>query len=317
MNIESIVEKTKSSIENFKQKNKDWIIIIYWPSWIWKTKLWILMNDFFDIEIISADSRQIYKYLDIWTDKVSIDLRQKIVHHQIDIVQPDVLYTAWQWQNDTKKIIKKVYKKNKLPIILWWTGLYIDTIYKNFDMPAIEPDFEFRNELMKKEVENNWFLFEYLKQIDPEESIKINSKSLRHIVRAIEIYEKTWIPKSKLIWTKKNKTKILMIWINWKKELLNIRIDKRIQQMFEDWLIEEIKKILWMWFSKDLQSLNTIWYKETIEYLEWKIDLEKCKEKIRFNTHRFAKRQRTWFRRYVLDKKLWNYPNVDYIFFEL
>jgi len=109
------------------------------------------LSEFFDVEIISADSRQIFKYMDIGTDKVPLKIRKRIPHHQIDTIDPDERYTADQRQHDTKRIIKEIQKRKKLPMIVGGTGLYIDTIYKNFTMPDAEPNLALREQLYKQE----------------------------------------------------------------------------------------------------------------------------------------------------------------------
>jgi len=317
MEIENILNKVKKEVKDFRKKNPNWIVIIRWATATGKSKLAILLSKFFDVEIVSADSRQIFRYMDIGTDKVSKDIRKKIKHHQIDIVNPDDRYTAWEWQQDTNKIIKKILNKKKLPIIVWWTWLYIDTIYKNFSMPTAEPDINLRNKLYEKEKNNPWILHKELMKIDPEEGNKIHPKCIRYLVRAIEIYYKTWEKKSESFFQQDVNWPILMLGLRRDKEETNKRINARIKQMLVQWLINEVKWLLKKWYDKNLQSMQWIGYKETIEYLEWKYDIDKLEEKIKKATHHLAKKQRTWFRRYIMDGKLNPRKNVSYKIFEL
>jgi len=317
MEVENILIEANQGIKNFRKKNPDWIVIIRWATATGKSKLSILLSDFFDVEIISADSRQIFKYMDIGTDKVSKEIRSKIVHHQIDIVNPDDRYTAWEWQSDTNKIIKKILNKKKLPIIVWWTWLYIDTIYKNFSMPTAEPDIQLRDELYEKEKNNPWILHQELMKVDQEEWNKIHPNCTRYLVRALEIYYKTGGKKSESFFEQEVKWPILMLGLSRDKEETNKRINIRIKEMLKQWLIDEVKWLLKKWYTKDLQSMQWIWYKETIEYLEWEYDIEKLEEKIKRDTHHLAKKQRTWFRRYMMDEKVNPRKNVIYKVFEL
>jgi len=317
MKIEEILEESKKLITNFKQKNKNWIVIIWGATATGKTKLSILLSKFFDIEIISSDSRQIFKYMNIWTDKISNNIIQKIPHHQIDIINPDEAYTAWQRKKNTEIQISNIIKKNKIPFIVWWTWLYIDTIYKNYSMPECKPNEQLRSELFKKEEEQPGFLHTELQKIDPKEAKKIHPNSTRYLVRAIEIFHETWIPKS--IACKENPVEqpILMLWLVRDKETTNKLIAKRITKMFDDWLIQEVKLLLKKWYKTNLQSMQGIGYKETIKYLEWEYDIETLKTNIQKNTQHLAKKQRTRFRRYINDSNKNPKNNVTYKIFKL
>lgn len=158
-----------------------------------------------DIEIISADSRQVYRYMDIGTDKIGQDIRNQIIHHMIDIIDPDEIYTAGQWQQDSYQIIDDIISRNNLPVIVGGTGLYIDTIVYNFNMGIVEPNLEYRAELeeiaesekLKAEGSPCAFGFQssvlrnMLNEIDPVEAAKHHPSSTRFIIRALEIYKQT------------------------------------------------------------------------------------------------------------------------------
>ena len=156
MEVEDIVLGVRDYCQQFLDKFSDWTIIIRWATATWKSKLSLLLSDFFDVEIISADSRQIFRGMDIWTDKVPLVRREKIPHNQIDIVNPDEIYTAGQWKFDVENEVEEILWHKKHPIIVWWTGLYIDTIYKNFQMPECAPNYEYRDELQKKNIVMNY-----------------------------------------------------------------------------------------------------------------------------------------------------------------
>ncbi len=317
MEVIDILDDVKDDIKKFIDQYKDWVVIIWWATATWKSKLSILLSDIFPVEIISADSRQIYKYMDIWTDKVPQEFQQKIKHHQIDIVNPDQLYTAGQWQKDTEKIITDIQSRWNIPMIVWWTWLYIDSIYKNFSMPEVEPDFEYRNKLMEMENQNPWILYKILQEKDPDEAMKINYNSMRFIVRALEVFEKIWKPKSTLVQNSSPKWPLLMLWLRREKEDTNKRINKRVKEMFEQWLVDEVKNIIDMWYSKDLQSMTWIWYKEVINYIDWKCSKDDAFERLKINTRQFWKRQRTWFRRYIADANMSPKDNVTYKLYNL
>lgn len=317
MKFNEIILEAKSNINDFLKKNPNGIIIIRWATATGKSKLSIELNNFFDMEIISADSRQIFKHMDIWTDKVSQKIRENIPHHQIDIINPDEHYTAWQRQKDTKQHIKGIQWRWKTPFIVWGTGLYIDTLYKNFTMPEIGPNQEFRSKMENLEAANPWSLHEELNKIDPDEAEKLHPNSTRYIIRALEIFHESGKTKTESFLQQEVDQPILMLGIWRKKEETNKLIDSRINEMINSWLIEEVKWLLKQWYTKDLQAMQGIGYKEVIGFLEWKYNKEEMIRKLEDNTHYLAKKQRTWFRRYINEAK--NNPKkwVVYKVFEL
>ena len=303
MKFEDIVLWSKEIIQDFVSKNPDWIVIIRWATATGKSRLSVELAKFFDVEIISSDSRQIFREMNIWTDKVSQEILDKIPHHQINIIWPEESYTAWQWQKDVKKQIKEIQSMWKLPMIVWWTWLYIDTIYKNFQMPEIWPDFEFRKKMFDFEEKNPWFLHKELEKIDPDEAKKIHPKSTRYLVRALEIFHSSWKTKTESFLEKEVDQPILMMWIWREKDETNRLINARIKEMIKSGLVDEVRRLLDEWYSHTLQSMQWIWYKEVVWYLQWQYDINEMERLLQQNTQRLAKRQRTWFRRYITDEK--------------
>ena len=312
MKFDEIVLWSKEIIQDFVSKNPNWIVIIRWATATGKSRLSVELAKFFDVEIISSDSRQIFREMNIWTDKVSQEILDKIPHHQINMVNPDESYTAWQWQKDAQREIKEIQARWKLPMIVWWTGLYIDTIYKNFQMPEIWPDFEFRKKMFELEEKSPWFLHKELEKIDPDEAKKIHPKSTRYLVRALEIFHVSGKTKTESFLEKEVDQPILMMWIWREKEETNNLINTRIKEMIKSGLVDEVKWLLDKWYSPTLQSMQWIWYKEVIWYLEWKYDIDEMENLLQQNTQRLAKRQRTWFRRYIADEKENPKKNVTY-----
>lgn len=250
--------------------------------------------------------------MNIWTDKVSQEILDRIPHHQINIIWPEESYTAWQWQKDVKRQVKEIQSKWKLPMIVWWTWLYIDTIYKNFQMPEIWPDFEFRKKMFELEEKNPWFLHKELERIDPDEAKKIHPKSTRYLVRALEIFHSSGKTKTESFLEKEVDQPILMMWIWREKNETNELINARIKEMIKSGLVKEVQWLLNKWYSPTLQSMQGIGYKEVVWYLEWKYDINEMENLLQQNTQRLAKRQRTWFRRYIADEKGNSKKNVNY-----
>lgn len=312
MEIIDILPEVKDSCEKFLEKFSDWNIIIWWATATWKSKLSLLLSDFFSVEIISADSRQIFRWMDIWTDKVSLKWREKIPHYQIDIVNPDERYTAWQRKFDVENQVEEIISHNNCPIIVWWTGLYIDTIYKNFQMPECAPNYEYREELQRKENLESWYVYNLLKEIDPEEASNLHKNATRYIIRALEIYHETWKTKTELFLHQPVKHPLLMLWLWREKEETNMRINARIKEMLKEWLIDEVKWLLDKGYDSSLQSMQWIGYKEVVGYIRWEYDYDTMEELLRKNTHYLAKKQRTWFRRYIAEWKQSPRDNVEY-----
>jgi len=317
MKIKEIVQDTKYTIQDFQKTHPNGTIIIRWATATGKTWLSILLSKHFDTEIISADSRQIFRYMNIGTDKVGQKIRQKIPHHQIDIINPDQHYTAWQRKKDTEQHIQTIINNWKLPIIVGGTWLYIDTIYKNFTIPECPPNYDLRKKLYAQEDTQPWFLHQKLQKVDPKEAQKIHPNSLRYLIRALEIHHETGIPKSQVCKTQPVTWPLLMIGLRRNKESTNKLINTRIKEMLKWGLIEEVKDLLTKWYKKNLQSMQGIGYKETIEYLEWKINLKKLEEQIKKATHHLAKKQRTRFRRYITESKQAPKKNVTYKTYQL
>jgi len=312
MEIADIVLEAKKEIESFREKHSDGVVIIRWATATGKSKLSILLSEYFDEEIISADSRQIFRYMDIWTDKVPNDILKKIPHHQINIINPDEIYTSGQRKNDVYKIISGILARKKLPMIVWGTWLYIDTVYKNFSMPDIPPDMKLRDELFAKEEKEPWILHKELMKLDPEEAGKLHPKSTRYIIRALEIYYKSGKKKTDTFISQPPQRPLLMLGLRREKEDTNRKINARIKEMLKWWLVDEVKWLLKKWYTKNLQSMQWIGYKEIIEFLEGKYDYDEMEERIKIATHQLAKKQRSRFRRYIAEGLQNPRPKVTY-----
>ena len=316
MEVKDILSWVKQEVDNFLLKFPQWVIIIWWATATGKTALSLLLSEIYPVEIISADSRQVYRFMDIGTDKVPLSYRKIIPHYQIDIVDPDYFFTAWERKQQIEKIIPQILSRWKIPIVVGGTGLYIDMIYKNFPMPDAPPDFEFRKKLYMQEKEHPWSLYQELQKIDPKEAQKLHPNSLRYIVRALEIYYKTGKPKSEFAYEQPVKRPLLMIGLRRQKDDTNRRINKRILEQIEEGLVDEVRWLLKR-YDPSLQSMQWLGYKEIVWYLQGKYDLDKAIEILKRNTHHYAKKQRTWFRRYISDSKVSPKPNVIYKLFNL
>ena len=287
----------KKFLEKKSEKNK--IIVIYWPTACGKTDLSIKIAKFLNSEIISTDSRQIFKWLDIWTGKVTEEEKEGIIHHMIDIIEPNQEYSVWEFKKEAEKIIKNILKKWEIPILCWWTWLYIDSLIYDFKIPKVPADLILREKLEDERIKFwNEFIWEKLQEIDPDYASELHPNNYRYVIRALEVKILTW--KSKKEFREEKKLKYDTFFItpyDWNREKLYEKIDLRIKSMFENWLLEEVRNLLTKYKKTDFW-MQTIWYKEIIDFFEWKLNFDDCVSLVQKHNRNYAKRQLTWFRKY-------------------
>lgn len=295
----------KSKLDEFiKWSSKKKLIVIYWPTASWKTSLSVDIAKSLDTEIISADSRQIFKYMDIWTAKITKDEMQGVKHYMIDIIEPNESYSVWEYKQVANNILDDIWSRWKIPIICGWTWLYIDSLIYDFSIPKVEADEKLRNEL-EQEAKEFWneFVYEKLMKLDPDYAKTLHPNNLRYVIRAIEVKMLSGIAKTDFIKDKVLKYDTFFVTpYDEDRETLYSRIDKRVEIMIDNWLIDEVKKLQSMWYKESDFGMKTIWYKEIISYLNWEMLLEEAIALIQKNSRNYAKRQLTWFRKYDNDK---------------
>ena len=279
------------------QKQK--VIIIGGPTASGKTKLSVELAKKINGEIVSADSMQIYKEMDIGTAKVEQEEMQGIKHYLLDFIEPNMRYSVADFKKDAKNAIREIIEKGKMPICVGGTGLYIDSLIYEIDYPDLPIDLEFRKQLEKTAREEGLSeLYEQAKRIDIEAASKISPNDEKRIIRIIEIYYETGKTKTEL---EKNSKKdpefdYIVFAIDMPREELYERINKRVDIMIENGLIQEVQNI-YNKYNEFPTSMQALGYKEVVEYLDGKIDKETMIEKIKMETRRYAKRQLTWFRK--------------------
>ncbi|MDR7869972.1 MAG: tRNA (adenosine(37)-N6)-dimethylallyltransferase MiaA [Tissierellaceae bacterium] len=284
---------------------KENLFILIGPTAIGKTDLSIDLAKKLNGEIISADSMQIYKYMDIGTAKIRKNEMDNIPHYLIDMIYPDEEYTVADYQRDATKLVTDINLRNKLPIVVGGTGLYINSLVYNLNFTKSPPNDEYRLELEKlADIYGDSYLHEKLAEVDFESSKSISKNDRKRIIRALEVYEvtgKTMSEHNKDFRREIDKYSLTMICLNMDRKKLYDRINRRVDIMIENGLIDEVNNILNMGYSKDLVSLKGIGYKEIIMYLEGDVSLDTAIEKIKQGSRNYAKRQLTWFRR---DKRI-------------
>lgn len=276
------------------------VIVIGGPTASGKTALSIELAKKINGEIVSSDSMQIYKEMNIGTAKPDKKEMQGIKHYLLDFVSPEKRYSVAEFKKDAKQAIKEILEKGKVPIVVGGTGLYIDSLVYEIEYPEIETDLEYRKELEKIAEEKGLeYLYKQAKKIDELAMNKISINDKKRILRVLELYKQTGKTKTELeIESRKNKPEFdyRVFAIDMDRKTLYDRIDKRVDIMLEKGLIQEVKK-LHKKYSKMPTAMQGLGYKEVVEYLENKCTREEMVEKIKQESRRYAKRQLTWFRK--------------------
>ncbi len=278
---------------------KEKVIIIGGPTASGKTALSIELAKRVQGEIVSADSMQIYKEMNIGTAKPEEAEKQNIPHYMLDFLSPNTRYSVADYKRDAKKCIKEIIQRGKQPIIVGGTGLYIDSLIYEIDFPEIETDLEYRAKLEKiAEKEGLAYLYEKARQIDEKAMERISPNDQKRILRVLEIYHQTGKTKTQLDEESRKEPEYdyKLFVIDMERKILYDRINKRVDNMIENGLIEEVQSIFEKYkeFPTSMQALG---YKEIVEYLKGQVSKEEAIEKIKMESRRYAKRQLTWFRK--------------------
>lgn len=277
------------------------LIVITGPTAVGKTDLSIKFAKLVNGEIISADSIQVYKYMNVGSAKITKKEMQGIKHYLIDEFEPDEEFNVTIFKNKTLEYMNEIYEKGKIPIIVGGTGFYIQSVLYDIQFQEEEIDYQYRERLedIAKE-KGNKYLHNMLKQVDEESAEHIHENNVKRVIRALEYYKNTGEKISdhnKKQAENNSPFNFVYFVLNDKRDILYERIDKRVETMFKNGLVKEVRNLMDMGYTKELVSMNGIGYKEVVDYLNHQYSLEKTKEIIKRETRHFAKRQLTWFRR--------------------
>ena len=274
------------------------VLVLTGPTGIGKTELSRALAERYPLEIVSADSRQIYRYMDIGTAKPSAEMRREIPHHFIDILDPDEDYSAGQYSDDARQVIEGIFQRGRLPLVVGGSGLYIRALVEGFFKARAE-DPALRARLQERlEAEGIEPLYAELQAIDPRAAIKIHPNNTRRVIRALEVCLAARRPITRLQEEQPDPAPFhsLKLCLTTERKALYARIARRCEEMFEAGLVGEVQKILDMGYDPSNNSLNSVGYKEVVAYLQGAFKLPECIELVKQNTRRYAKRQYTWFR---------------------
>lgn len=244
-------------------------------------------------EIISADSRLVYKGMDIGTAKPTIDEMQEVPHYMIDVVEPEYNYSVGLYVKEAQKHITDIISRGKVPIVVGGTGLYFRVLLENYDLPDVKPDYELRKELSSYSYEE---LLEMLTKLDEKAANSVEKNDKKKLIRYIEIIKLAGKPLDLVRGVKEKEFNVEWVGLNFPREILYDRINKRVDLMIEQGLIDETKKLLQK-HGRISNITDTIGYREVLSYLDGELSLDEAKDKLKQNTRNYAKRQLTWFRK--------------------
>ena len=287
------------------------LLVIVGPTGTGKTALALHLAKKFDGELVSSDSRQLYKGMDLGTGKTPVKEKIKgqkgkvekhdgfwvieaIKVHLYDVIDPGKTFSMAAYQQLAYKAIEEIHSQNKLPILVGGTGLYVQAVAEGLKIPKVVPDEKLREKLESKSLEA---LISELERVDPESVSKIDIQNPRRIIRALEVYYQTGESFSKL----KNKFKVdfdlLQVGLTAKREYLYNRVDKQVDKWFENGFVEEVKTLLKKGYKENLTSMTSLGYRQVIMYIANRIPLSEAKQRIKWELHGYIRRQITWFKR--------------------
>lgn len=277
------------------------LIILTGPTAVGKTRLSLLLAKSINGEIISADSMQVYHYMDIGSAKIKKEDMQGIPHHLIDVLSPLEDFNVVTFQRMCKECMEDIYNRGKIPILTGGTGFYIQSVLYDIDFTENKEDSCFRLELENlAKTKGALYLHEMLRKVDPVSAEEIHANNVKRVIRALEYHEQTGETISLHNETQRRKEsayRSCYFVLNDERDKLYERINQRVDEMLAEGLVEEVEKLAGMGCTRDMVSMQGLGYKEILSYLAGDITLEEATERIKRDTRHFAKRQITWFKR--------------------
>ena len=273
------------------------LVAVVGPTGVGKSRLALRLAQDLNGEIVSADSRQVYRYMDIGTDKPTPQERASVPHHLIDIVNPDEDFSLAQYQRLAYKAIEDISKRQKLALLVGGSGLYVWSVLEGWKIPAVAPDPEFRRRLEEKAASRGGNeLYQELARLDPLAAQKIDPRNIRRTIRALEVHHNAQAPISKIQGKKAPPFQTRIIGLTTQRQELYRRIDSRVDEMIERGLVDEVRQLIERGYDAALPAMSGIGYKQIALFLSRELPLEDAVRQTKFETHRLARHQYSWFR---------------------
>ncbi|WP_048602411.1 tRNA (adenosine(37)-N6)-dimethylallyltransferase MiaA [Rubeoparvulum massiliense] len=276
------------------------LVTIIGPTAVGKTSLSLFLAQQLGGEIVSGDSMQVYRGMDIGTAKATLEERALAPHHMIDILKPDQDFSVVQFQQLARQAIQEIQQRGHLPILVGGTGLYVRSIIYDYQFSEVVEDPLFRKEMEEKaKREGNEAIWQRLNQVDPTTAQQVHPNNLRRVIRALEVYQLTGVPISQQVshsTPDESPYELWLIGLTMERSQLYQRIAQRVDGMMEEGLLQEVENLLHQGYDEHYTAMQSIGYKEFLPYFRGEASLEACVAQLKQNTRRFAKRQYTWFR---------------------
>ncbi len=273
------------------------LVAIVGPTGIGKSQLALRLAQAFNGEIVSADSRQVYCHMDIGTAKPNLEELSLVPHHLLNIVNPDGDFSLAQYQHLASRAIDDIGQRNKLPLLVGGSGLYVWSVLEGWRIPQVPPDLEFRHNLEKKAAEvGEDALYQELVKVAPIAAQRIDRRNVRRVIRALEVHRGTENPLFRLEHKEAPPFKTLILGLTIDRAELYRRVDLRIDEMIKQGLVEEVKRLVNMGYDLGLPAMSGIGYKQIGMFLKGELTLDAAIQQIKFETHRFVRHQYNWFR---------------------
>ena len=273
------------------------LVAIVGPTGIGKSQLALSLAQRFSGEIVSADSRQVYRHMNIGTAKPTPQELSLVPHHLIDRVNPDEDFSLAQYQQLAYRAIEDIQRRGKLAFLVGGSGLYVWSVVEGWRIPQVQSNPEFRHSLEREATEDEKNkLYQELMQVDPVAAQRIDPRNIRRIIRALEVYKDTKVPFSQLQYKQAPLFDILIIGLTADRAEIYHRTDRRVDEMIDRGLVAEVKKLMEMGYDFTLPAMSGIGYKQIGMFLKGELTLAVATQRIKFETHRFVRHQHAWFR---------------------
>jgi tRNA dimethylallyltransferase len=273
------------------------LVAIVGPTAVGKTALALGLADELPAEVVSADSRQVYRYMDIGTAKPTAQERQRVVHHLLDIVDPDEPFTLAQYQQSAYAAIDDVHRRERIPLLVGGSGLYVKAVLEGLNIPHVEPDPHLREQLYAEaEAKGYEVLHDHLRELDPVAAERIDARNVRRVVRALEVCYRVGKPISSLQNASPPPYRVLRVGLTMPRDQLYRRIDERVERMLAAGLVEEVRSLVERGYGYDLPAMSGLGYRQIGMYLRGEVSHEEAVALIKRHTRRFVRQQANWFR---------------------